>query len=823
MDRPHEGVAREVRLQALKPTAPSGLELPVTGMHCAACVARVEKALRSVPGITAASVNGTTFRAHVEGSAPIAALVRALDGGGYGVGTRSTRITGPTSRAALEAIDGVVSVDGDGDGAALVVHVDERGVLARLRDHARESGARLELGREAARPLEAFADASCVWRRRALQGGLATLALALVAAPSIRGRLPGGLSDGRVHAAFALALLGGVALPFLRGAASAIRRRAPDMDLLIGLGAVAAFATACVRAIADPTGLHAAHDHGATFEAVGLLVTLVALGRHLEARVRGRASLALARLDALVPRVAHRLVEGREEDFPAAELVPGDVVRVRPGERVPADGTVEEGGSDVDEAPLSGESVPVVRRPGDAVSGGCRVIDGTLVIRVERVGADSALGRIERLVVDAQARKAPIQRFADRVAAVFVPIVIGIAIVAACLWLVLGPEPRGVNALSVLAAVLVVACPCALGLATPAAVAAGSGRAATRGVVVRGGDVLERLAAVDTMLFDKTGTLTLGRPAIVRIVALEGDDASLLEQAAAVEAAAEHPYARAIVACAEERGIRPPAASRFVATPGGGVEGVVHGPDGVGRRVVVGTARHLVRAGIDPSRAAVAAGEGERAGATPLFVGVEGESGAAGRVVGWFGATDVPRPGAADAVARLRRLGLRVALVSGDREGVVAAVAHAVGIEDVTAEATPELKVEVLAARRRAGARVAFVGDGINDAPVLAASDVGFALGTGTDVALEAGDVALVSSDLDRIGDAIVIARRTMRVVRQNLFWAFAYNLVGIPAAAGAFAPLGWVVPASWAAGAMALSSVLVVLNSLRLARVRLD
>jgi Cu+-exporting ATPase len=430
-------------------------------------------------------------------------VAAALTAGGSGAGTRATRIVGPITLADLATLDGVISVRADEGGALLVTHVDADPVLVRLRDRAREKDARVDLGSAPRRPIDATRDDACIWRRRALVGAVLTVALVIHAVPSIRASLPAWLADGRMHLGLALGLLAGPALPFLRGALSSLRRRAPDMDLLVGLGTAAAFSTAAVHAFDDPSGLHAMHDHAATFDAVGLLVTLVALGRFLEARVRGRASEALSRLDALLP---------------AAELVPGDLVRVRTGERIPADATVIEGACDVDEAPLTGESVPVLKSTGDAVSAGCRIGAGSLVLYVERVGRDSALGRIERLVVDAQARKAPIQRFADRVAAVFVPVVIAIAVAAAAIWFFAGPAPRGMNALSVLAAVLVVACPCALGLATPAAVAAGSGRAATRGIVVRGGDVLERLAAVDVVMFDKTGTLTEGRPVVARVV-----------------------------------------------------------------------------------------------------------------------------------------------------------------------------------------------------------------------------------------------------------------------------------------------------------------
>ncbi len=822
MDGPHAGEPGEVRLQALTPVADPAVDLPITGMHCAACVSRVEKTLRSVTGVTKASVNLTTARAHVEGKPAIGALADALTAGGYGAGTRSTRVLGVVKAADLSSVDGVIAVR-DGEGASFVVtHVDADAVWAALRDRARASGASLEVGRGPRRPIDATREEACVWRRRTLVGALLTVALVLLAVTSIRASLPHWLADGRTHLVLALGLLAGPAFPFLRGALSSLRRRAPDMDLLVGLGTVAAFATAAVRAFHDPTGLHAMHDHAATFDAVGLLVTLVALGRYLEARVRGRASEALSRLDALVPLVAHRLVGEREEDLPVAELVPGDVVRVRAGERVPADGVVTDGQSDVDESALTGESVPVTKAEGDRVSAGGRMGGGTLVLRVDRVGADSALGRIERLVVDAQTRKAPIQRFADRVAAVFVPIVIAIALVAAAAWLFLGPEPRGLNALSVLAAVLVVACPCALGLATPAAVAAGSGRAAARGIVVRGGDVLERLATIDLVLFDKTGTLTEGRPAVVRVTALGIDEVALLSLAASVERGSEHPYARAVVAAAERRGARVVDAMRFVATPGGGVEGLVHGDDGVGRRIVVGTLVHLSRAGIDVAPFAGPMEVAEAAGETPLLVGLAGEFGTPSRALGLIGITDNVRAGAAAAVARLHALGVRTALVSGDRRAVAERIARAVGIDDVVAQATPERKVAVLEERRRGGARVAFVGDGINDAPVLAAADAGIALGTGTDVALEAGDVALVSPDLDRVGDVLVLARKTLAIVRQNLGWAFAYNLIGIPAAAGVFVPFGLTVPASWAAGAMAASSILVVLNSLRLARVSL-
>ncbi len=804
-------------------TGGPALDLPVTGMHCAACVSRVEKALRAVPGVGGASVNLTTSRAHVEGAPAVRAVADALVAAGYGAGTKVTRVVGSVAAEALSSIDGVLAVAPAGEGALSVTHVAADGVLTALRDRAREAGAKLDLGAKAARPVDATAGEACAWRRRTLVGAAITVALVVLAAPSVRATLPLWLADGRTHLFLALCLLVGPARPFLVGALGAIRRRAPDMDLLVGLGTVAAFATAAVRAFQDPAGAHAGHDHGATFDMVGLLVTLVALGRHLEARVRGRASEALSRLDALAPVVAHRLVDDREDDLPVADLVPGDRVRVRPGERIPADGTVLEGGSDVDESPLTGESVPVTKGTGDPVftrlpdrrrdprparrsrreRDRARSDRAPRARRADEEGADPALRRPRRGGLRAD-RDRDRTRRGDRVARLRPR--------SPRRERALGSRGRARRRLPVRARAR-----------DPCCRAAGSGRAAARGIVVRGGDVLERLAAIDTVLFDKTGTLTLGHPEVVRVAPLGIDEALLLRAAASVETASEHPYARAVVRAAQARGLRVDAAMRFASTPGGGVEGTFYGDDGVGHHVVVGSASHLARAKIDvaPLSDALAAAEG--AGETPLLVGVAGELGTAGRALGLLGVTDALRPEAAAAVARLHRLGIRTTLVTGDRRAVADRIAKAVGIDDVIAQASPERKVAALEERRRAGAHPAFVGDGINDAPVLAAADAGIALGTGTDVALEAGDVALVSADLDRVGDAIVLARKTLAIVRQNLVWAFAYNLVGIPAAAGAFAPFGLVVPASWAAGAMASSSILVVLNSLRLSRVSLD
>ena len=730
--------------------------LPVTGMTCAACVRRVERALGAVPGVTSASVNLATERARVtfdEALVSTAALRAAIEDAGYGV---------------LDAAE---------DEAA-----------ARTAEHA-------------------------ALRRRLVWAAALTLPLWLV--EMVPMAIPGGMAF--VHGLLGLQVIAlgsfglatavqvGPARPFYRAGWAALRHASPDMNTLVALGTTAAYAYSVVATFAArllPPGT--AHLY---YEASATVVTLVLLGKVLESAAKGRTSAAVRGLVGLQPRTARVLRNGAEVDVDIADVQPGDRVRVRPGERLPVDGTVLDGGSSVDEAMLTGEPNPVWKEAGAEVVGGTVNGSGALVVRAERVGGDTVLAQIVRLVEQAQASRPAIQALADRVVAVFVPVVLAVAALAAGLWLWLGPQPALPYALVAAVSVLIVACPCAMGLATPVSVMVGTGRAAGLGVLFRRGEAVQTLAEATTVAFDKTGTLTLGRPALTDVrLAAGADEADVLARAAAVEAHSEHALGRALVEAAAMRGLAPLSAEAFENVPGHGVRGTVGGV-----RVAVGAPRLLAQDGIDTGPLADATGE---ATVTRVFVALDG------RLAAVLSIADPVRDGAAEAVAALTSLGLSVALVTGDAARAGRSVGAALGIDAVYTDVLPAGKAEVV---RDLGAGVAFVGDGINDAPALAAASVGVAVGSGTDVAIETADVVLMRPDPAAIVAAVGIARATIRNVRQNLFWAFAYNAVLIPVAAGALYPaFGILMSPVLAAAAMGLSSVFVLGNALRLRRVRI-
>jgi len=629
----------------------------------------------------------------------------------------------------------------------------------------------------------------------------------------------------RVFAALQLALSAPVVLwggwPFFERAWISIRTGRLNMFTLIGLGTAASWLFSAAATVLPAAAFPPAFlEHGAPpvyFEASAVIVELVLLGQVLELRARSRVSGAIRALLRLAPRTARRIeADGREHDVEIEQVRPGDLLRVRPGEKIPVDGAVVSGSSAVDEAMVTGEPVPVEKREGDRVTGATLNGTGALVVRAERVGADTLLAQIVRMVMDAQRTRAPIQRLADAVAAWFVPAVVGAAGLAFAAWAAWGPEPRLAYALVAAVSVLIIACPCALGLATPMAIVVGTGRGASAGVLVKSAEALERLEKVGVLLVDKTGTLTQGKPALARVEALApggpvGED-ELLRLAASVERASEHPLAAAVVAGARARGLAPAEARDFRAIPGKGVAGTVEG-----RAVALGNAALLAELGI-ADRGLGARADALRAdGGTVMLVAVDGQA------AGLVEARDPVKPGAAEAVRALHAEGLRIAMVTGDSRATAAAVARQLGIDEVEAEVLPAAKAEAVARHRRAGEVVAFAGDGINDAPALAAADVGVAMGTGTDVAIESAGITLVKGDLGGIVRARRLSRATMRNIRQNLFWAFAYNALGVPIAAGALFPLLKVALSPMlASAAMSFSSVTVIANALRLRRARL-
>ncbi len=643
----------------------------------------------------------------------------------------------------------------------------------------------------------------------ALSGGLPVLALAM------GGMIAPGLGHGvdpLLLAWLQLALTTPVffwaGAPLNRRWWRSIRERDPNMFTMTVTGTGAAYLYSVAATLAGdrfPEALRTAHGPPLYFEAVAFITIVVLLGQILEQRAHARTGEALEALLRLAPPITHRLTgEDREEDVPLTAVRPGDRLRVRPGEHIPVDGRVAGGASEVDESMLTGEPLPVPRRAGDPVRAGTLNTTGSLLLTAERVGADTVLAHIIRLVTAAQESEAPIARLADRVTAWFIPAVLGLALATAAAWLAFGPAPRGPLALLNGVAVLIIACPCALGLATPVSIVTGIGRGARAGILVQDAAALEHLAGTTVLLLDKTGTLTTGRPRVAALLPArpEVSPEELLRLAAAAEAPSEHPLARALVAAAAERGLTLPAAEDFRAEPGVGVSALV-----AGRRVAVARAA-------SPLPALPA----EAAGATLVEVTLDGAR------AGCIALADALKPSAAPAVRALRALGWRVELVTGDRAEAAAPVAAVLGLDAWHAGVSPAEKQELVRSWRARGARVAFAGDGLNDAPALAAAHVGIAMGDGTDVALRSAGVVLLRGDLAGLVRAARLSRATLRNIRQNLFWAFAYNFAGLPLAAGALYPwTGWLLHPMVASVAMSLSSITVVANALRLRHLRLD
>jgi Cu+-exporting ATPase len=746
------------------------LTLPIGGMSCAACVGRVEAALRGVPGVVEAGVNLATERAQVafpEGRVEVADLRRAVEAAGY-------EILLPAAPAGPA-------------GAATAGDVPDPGAVARAREIAR-------------------------LRLRVVVGALLATPVVLGSFPQLFPWVPGAWTDPWVQLVLTVPVQFWVGAGFHRGAASALRHGAANMNTLVSLGTNAAF----LFSLAVTLWPHALMAAGGMtyYDTAAVLMTLIVLGRYLEARARGRTSEAIRALVGLRPKTARVVRDGAEVDVPVEAVVPGDLVRVRPGEKVPVDGDVVEGRSTVDESMLTGESLPVEKGPGDRVIGATLNRTGAFTFRAQRVGRDTVLAQIIRLVEAAQGSKAPIQRLADRVSGVFVPIVLALAGLTFGAWWLWGPEPALLFAVSNAVAVLVIACPCAMGLATPTAIMVATGKAAEHGILVKSAGALEILHRVQTVVFDKTGTLTRGQPEVTDVLPRNGTTpAELLGWAAAAERGSEHPLAEAILARAAGLGLTPAAAEDFEALPGHGVTARVGG-----RAVLLGHGRLMAERGIALDGLAKEAERLESEGKTAVFLAVDGQA------RGLLAVADVLKPEAPAAVAALRHLGLEVVMLTGDARRPAEAIARQAGVDRVLAEVRPEDKAAEVGRLQAEGRLVAMVGDGINDAPALAQADVGIAMGSGTDVALEAAAVTLLGGDLRAVLAAIELSRATLRVIRQNLGWAFGYNVLLLPVAAGLLYPLagpaGLLSPI-YAGAAMALSSVSVVTNSLRLRRVR--
>jgi P-type Cu+ transporter len=597
---------------------------------------------------------------------------------------------------------------------------------------------------------------------------------------------------------------------FFRKGTPALLRAAPDMNSLVALGTGAAWIYSAVATFA-PAVLPASTVN-VYFEAAAVIVTLILLGRYLEERAKGRTSEAIKRLMGLQAKTARILRDGREIDVALEEVRAGDVVLVRPGEKIPVDGEVIEGASYVDESMITGEPVPASKSEGDSVVGGTINKTGSFSFRATKVGSDTVLAQIIRMVEAAQGSKLPIQALVDRVTLWFVPIVMAVAAATFVIWLVFGPSPALTFALVNAVAVLIIACPCAMGLATPTSIMVGTGRAAEMGVLFRKGDALQTLRNAEVVALDKTGTLTLGRPELTDFVVRDGfEEDAMLRLVASVESRSEHPIGEAIVAAAKRRGLELEAVDGFEATPGFGIQAQV-----AGRKVAVGADRFMKQIGADVTEFADTARRLGEEGKSPLYAAVDG------RLAAIIAVADPIKASTPRAIQALHELGLKVAMITGDNRATAEAIARTLGIDEVAAEVLPGGKVDAVKRLRQGGRGVAFVGDGINDAPALAEADVGIAIGTGTDIAIEAADVVLMSGDLRGVVNAMALSKATLRNVKQNLFWAFAYNTSLIPVAAGVLYPaFGILLSPILAAAAMALSSVFVVTNALRLRRFR--
>ncbi len=808
------------------------LRVSVQNMSCASCVGRVERALSALPGVEEVNVNlaAETAQVRIDSETRIPELIDALDRAGYPVRTQTIRLNVSSMSCAscvgrvdkaLAAVPGVLEVNVNlASETATVTYVEGAMKISVLLKAATDAGYPAEPA-DSALPEEHSArkagEARDLARKTAFAATLALpvflLEMGAHLVPGMHemiGRTIGHQTSWMIQFVLTTVVLFWPGRHFYAKGFPALLKGAPDMNSLVAVGTGAAYLYS-LTALFAPALLPVA-SRAVYFEAAAVIVVLILLGRWMEARAKGRTGAAIQKLLGLQARTARVLVDGEPQDVAIERIGTGDILVVRPGERIAVDGEVTQGSAHVDESMITGEPVPVSKSEGDPVTGGTVNGTGSFQFRATRVGADTTLAQIIRMVEQAQGTKLPIQGLVDRITLWFVPAVMALAALTVLVWLLVGPSPSLSYALVAGVSVLIIACPCAMGLATPTSIMVGTGRAAEMGVLFRKGDALQQLTSVNVIALDKTGTVTQGRPELTDMVLADGvDRADILALVAAVETQSEHPIAEAIVRAAQAENAARHDVESFESITGYGVRAKV-----AGHEVLVGADRLMVREGLSIGALVEAEGRLAVLGRTALFAAVDG------RVAAVIGVSDPVKPASAAAIGALHRLGLEVAMITGDKRETADAIARETGIDHVIAGVLPDGKVAALNELRQGGRRIAFVGDGINDAPALAHADVGLAIGTGTDVAIESADVVLMSGDLRGVVNAFEVSGRTMRNIRQNLFWAFGYNVALIPVAAGVLYPtFGLLLSPVLAAGAMALSSVFVLTNALRLRRVR--
>lgn len=811
----------------------------VTGMTCASCSAHVQRAASKVPGVTSAEVNlanETLTVQYDESKANFDTFRQAVEQAGYGLiapqvgkhaelgvdGMTCASCSAAVERA-LKKLDGVTEASVNlATNRATFVYDPAKVKLAQVREAITKAGyTPLDLESEDTHDVdrERRERALLVMRIRLIVAAVFAAPILYIAMahmfPALGVPLPSFMNPHSFPLVFALVqllltipvlLAGG---RFFRVGMKTLFKGAPNMDTLVAIGTGSAFLYGVYATVLIYLGDFGFAQH-LYFESAAVVITLVMLGKYLEAASKSKTSEAIQKLLALKPKTAIILKNGAELEVSLDEVAVGDLVLVRPGSAIPMDGVVEDGASSVDESMLTGESLPVEKQPGSLVTGGSINGEGMLRFTVTKVGEDTALSKIIHLVEEAQGRKAPIAQLADVISGYFVPAVIGVAVLSAVIWALAGKDFNFV--LNIFVTVLVIACPCALGLATPTAIMVGTGKGAELGVLIKSGEALETTHRVDTIVLDKTGTITQGKPELtdIRLYTTESE-ADLLALSASAERGSEHPIARAIVEAAEQRNLAPASPDTFRAVAGRGIDAVVSG-----KRVLAGNAKLMQESGIDVSASQADARKLASEGKTLMYIAVEGS------LAALMAAADAVRPTSKHAIERLKALGLDVYMLTGDNANTAAAVARSVGIDHILSDVLPDGKANAVQQLQAQGKRVAMVGDGINDAPALVQADVGMAIGTGTDVAVESADVVLMRGDLSAVVSAVALSRATIRNIRQNLFWAFAYNVVGIPFAAGLFYAFGGpLLTPVFAGAAMALSSVSVVTNALRLKRFR--